>query len=473
MNFGKLARFFGAQDMTVGKPWKCLVQFAVPLLIGNVAQQFYNTADAIIVGKYIGDTALAAVGASGPVINLLLVLFVGISTGAGIMVSQFFGAKQEEKLSHTVGSTLTLTVFASVIIMVLGTLLSRPLMSMLNTPPEIYDGACSYLMIIFIGIAGFSFFNVVSGILRGLGDSITPLLFLLLACALNVGLDILFVAKFNWGVPGVAIATVLAQVLSAVFCVVRLVRMKDVVQVNASTLKPHKELAWQIIRLGLPSGLTQAIFSLAMIVVQSLTNSFGTAVVACTTVVMRVDGFAMMPNFTFGIAMTTFAGQNIGANRMDRVNRGTRDGLLMAVATSILLTASILIFGKTMMSWFSDTPEVIRLGMRMMRIIAAGYIAMAVTQVLSGTMRGAGDTMTPMWISLITTVVIRVPIAYIWAWLTRTGATLSTGSSDSIFFSLLICWVLGALLTALFFRVGKWRKKAVVKYDEAVPTAQE
>lgn len=467
----KFSSLFGAQDMTQGVPWRNLVRFSVPLLIGNLAQQLYSTVDAIIVGNYIGDTALAAVGASMPVINLLLVLFIGVSTGAGIMVSQYFGAKQEERLSRTVGTALTLTLIVTAIIMVAGSLVSRPLMTLLGTPADVYEGACDYLVIIFLGIIGVAYYNIIAGILRGLGDSVYPLIFLIVACAVNVVLDIVFVAAFRWGVAGAAVATVLSQMVSAACCIWRLLRMKNVVTVDRHTLRPNKELTWQILRLGMPSGLTQAIFSMAMIVVQSLTNSFGTNLVACNTVVMRVDGFAMMPNFTFGIAMTTFAGQNIGARRMDRVNAGTKSGLWMGVGVSIVLTTAILIFGETMMRWFSDTEEVILLGMRMMRIIAVGYVAMAVTQVLSGVMRGAGDTVTPMWISLITTVAIRVPVAYGWAYLTRTGEALSTGSPDSIFFSLLISWVLGAVLTAIFYRMGKWRNKAVV--DEYEPTAAE
>ena len=236
--------------------------------------------------------------------------------------------------------------------------------------------------------------------------------------------------------------------------------MKDIISIDRKTLRLHGFYALQLARLGLPSGITQGIFSLAMIVVQSLTNSMGTAVIACTTVVMRVDGFAMMPNFTFGTAMTTFAGQNMGAGLLDRTRQGTRAGLKLAVICACILTLCILLFGENLMRMFTSTDEVVRLGMRMLRVIAVGYIAMAVTQTLSGVMRGAGDTLTPMWISLITTVVLRVPVAYIWAFLTRSEA-LPHGSSDAIFFSLLISWVMGALITTYFFRRGKWRQKAI------------
>ena len=360
----------------------------------------------------------------------------------------------------TVGNCMTLTLLSSLVITVLGVVITRPLMGLLNTPEEIFDMACDYMLIIFLGNVGTSYYNIVSGILRGLGDSFTPLVFLLVACGLNIVLDLYFVAVLGMGVAGAAWATIISQIISAILCILRLWRMKDIISIDRKTLRLHGFYALQLARLGLPSGITQGIFSLAMIVVQSLTNSMGTAVIACTTVVMRVDGFAMMPNFTFGTAMTTFAGQNMGAGLLERTRQGTRAGLKLAVICACILTLCILLFGENLMRMFTSTDEVVRLGMRMLRVIAVGYIAMAVTQTLSGVMRGAGDTLTPMWISLITTVVLRVPVAYIWAFLTRSEA-LPHGSSDAIFFSLLISWVMGALITTYFFRRGKWRQKAI------------
>ena len=440
--------------MTVGSPVKGLIQFSVPLLIGNLAQQLYNTVDSIVVGTYVGDNALAAVGASGPVVNLLLVLFMGISTGATIMVSQYFGAREKDHLSHTAGTAITLSLLTSIFIMILGPLISRPMMSLLNTPPDIFEQSCTYLDIIFIGIIGMAYYNILSGMLRGLGDSVTPLLFLLIACGLNIVLDVWFVAGLGWGVAGVAIATAIAQLVSAVLCMVRLVLMRDIVTINFKMLKLKKVYVMQLVKLGLPAGLTQAIFSMAQIVVQSLTNSFGTAVIAANTAVMRVDGFAMMPNFTFGNAMTTYTGQNMGANRLDRVHEGTKDGMKIGLIFIAALVACILIFGEFLLRMFTSTPEVIDLGVSMLRVLALGYLAVAVTQILSGVMRGAGDTMTPMWISIITTVILRVPIAYGIAYLTRTEAS-PVGSPYSLFVSLLISWVMGAVLTVFFFKRGK------------------
>lgn len=458
MNFKQL---FAPKDMTEGTPWKRIVEFAIPMLIGNIAQQFYNTADSIVVGRYVGDNALAAVGSAFPILNLLLVLFVGISVGAGIMVSQYFGAKDREKLSQTIGMCLTLTAIASIIIMIVGPIVTRPLLTMLNTPSTIIDWCADYLVIFFLGAAGFAYYNILSGILRGLGDSLSALLFLLLSTALNVGLDIWFVAGLNMGVAGVAWATVIAQGISAVLCAVKLLKMKDIFDFNLKMLKLDKHHTLKLIKLGLPSGLTQAIFSLAMIVVQSLTNSFGEMVIACNVIVMRVDGFAMMPNFTFGAAMTTYAGQNIGAKRIDRVVKGTKVGTLIAAGVSTAITILILIVGKYIMGIFTDTVELVDLSMHMMRILAVGYIAVAVSQSLSGVMRGAGDTMTPMWISLITVVFLRVPVAYGIAYLTRSSA-YPTGRPESTFISLLVSWTIGAIITAVFYNKGNWRKKAIV-----------
>ncbi|MCI6998739.1 MAG: MATE family efflux transporter [Eubacterium sp.] len=455
-----LKQFFAPSDMTEGKPWEKIVIFTLPMLIGNIAQQLYSTVDSIVVGKYVGDNALAAVGSSSPILNLLLVLFMGISVGAGVMVSQFFGAKNRRELSITIGNCITLTALASLIIMVLGALGIRPLLELLNTPESIIDWCDSYLMILIMGIAGCAYYNILCGILRGLGDSISALLYLLVATVLNIILDLFFVAALHMGVAGVALATVIAQAISAVLCIVKLCKMKDIFDMGVSNLKISGHHTMTIIRLGLPSGLTQAIFSLAMIIVQSLTNSFGELVIAANVIIMRVDGFAMMPNFSFGTAMTTYAGQNVGARRYDRVEQGSRQGTLIAVMTSTVITGLILIFGKYLMGIFTETTELVNLSANMMKILAVGYIAMAVTQCLSGVMRGAGDTMTPMWISLITTVAIRVPLAYGIAFLTRTPE-LPNGAYQSIWISLLSSWVIGAVITSICYLKGGWKKKAL------------
>lgn len=456
-----LRKMFGTQDMTVGKPLSNLASFSIPLLIGNFAQQMYNTVDSIVVGKYVGDNALAAVGASGPILNLLILLFVGISTGAGIMVAQYYGAKKQEELSKTIGSCMTLILVSSAIVMLVGPLIARPLITLLGTPDTVAGMAVDYLVIIFLGILGGGAYNIISGILRGMGDSFYPLVFLIVACLLNIALDLLFVCKFRMGVPGVAWATIIAQMVSGALCVIRLLRMKDTVRITKKALIPDRLLTAEIVRLGLPSGLTQAVFSMASIVVQRLTNSFGELIMAVSVVVMRVDGFAMLPNFTFGIALTTFVGQNVGAGRMDRVHEGVRSGLRAGLAIAAALVALILLGGRPLMGLFTETQAVVDTSMHMMKILSVGYIAMAITQSLSGVMRGAGDTVTPMWISLVTTVVIRMPLAYLIAYLTRSEAQ-PNGTPDALFISLLVAWISGAVITSIFYKRGKWKKKSVM-----------
>ena len=318
----KIKSLFGQVDMTQGKPWERIVVFTIPMLIGNIAQQMYNTVDSIVVGKYEGDNALAAVGSASPIFNLLLVLFVGISMGAGIMVSQYYGSRDRENLSRTIGSTITLTAIASVLLMIAGTFAIRPVLELLDTPESIIEWCTSYLMILLWGIIGLAYYNILCGILRGLGDSLSALVYLLIATVINIVLDVWFVAGLHMGVSGVALATVIAQLISAVLCVIKLRKMTEFFDLKAQYLKADKETMMTVIRLGLPSGITQAIFSLAMVVVQSLTNSFGEMIIAANVIIMRVDGFAMMPNFSFGTAMTTYAGQNVGAKQMDRVKQG-------------------------------------------------------------------------------------------------------------------------------------------------------
>ena len=455
-----IKQLFSAKDMTQGTPWKRIAEFAVPMLLGNIAQQLYNTVDSIVVGEYIGDNALAAVGSAAPILNLLLALFVGVATGAGIIISQRYGAGDREGLSRAIGNSLSLAAIASLGTMLIGSLIARPLLELLRTPASIINWCTDYLVIFFLGAVGFTFYNILSGILRGMGDSLSALLFLLVAAALNTVLDIWFVAKLNMGVAGVSLATVLAQAISAVLCFVKLMRMKNVFDLRPCYLRMRSDTAGRIIKLGVPSGITQGIMAVAMMVVQSLTNSMGELVIACNVVIMRVDGFAMMPNMSFGQTMSVYAGQNVGAGRLDRVEQGNKQGLAMAVGFSAVITLVLLLFGHFLFDMFTDTAELMDLAVRMMRILAAGYICMAVTQVLGGVMRGCGDTVTPMWITMLTTIVLRIPVAYGLAYLTRCEA-YPNGRPEALFGSLLFSWAMGMVLSAVVYRYGSWRRKAV------------
>ena len=462
----KLRSLFGAQDMTVGSPMSCLLKFSIPLLIGNLAQQLYNTVDAIVIGNSSwGDQGLAAVGLAGPIVNLLLVLFMGISTGASILSAQYFGAKDRPTLNKCIGAALFLIVVSGLIMMAAGYFLS-PMLIGLTTPPspEVGQGATDYLQIFFLGIIGSGMYNIISGILRGLGDSMMPLLFLVIACVLNIFLDLAFVNSM--GVAGVALATIIAQGVSAVLCLWRLCHIRHICDVKVEhIIHPDKPLMLKIGALGLPSGITQAIFSMSAIIVQSLTNTLGDAMVAANTAIMRVDGFAMMPNFTFGTAATTYIGQNVGAGRGDRLKPGLKAMLLLGLISSTVLVAAILLFGHNIIGWFTETELTIQLGVQGLQTLAFGYICFSVTQVLQGSMRGAGETKLPMYISIIGTVILRMPLAYLMAALTK-NETWPNGQPIALFGSLLIAWVVSMMMTVVSYRMKFWRKKLGTLGDE-------
>ena len=453
-------KLFGAQDMTQGVIWRKLAAFSIPLLIGNIMQQLYNTVDSIVVGRFVGDDAIAAVGASFPIMFLMSILFMGIGTGTGIMVSQYFGAKDRAMLSKTIGTTLTLMFIASVVMTIVGPAFARPLLKLIMTPENVIDNCAEYLIIIFTGILGIAFYNGISGILRGLGDSLSPLAFLTFACLLNIVLDVWFVAGFGWGVAGVAWATVISQWLSSILCLRRLLRKNDAYEMKFSLLKLNKELCLRLAKLGLPAAATQIVFSLANIMVQALTNTFGAGVMASLTIVMRVDSFAVMPMFSFGMAVSTFIGQNVGAKKMDRVEKGLKTGLYMCLSVTSAILFLIFLFGRALMHVFTDTLDIIELSNTMLRLLMPGYIGMAVSQILFGVLRGAGDTVSSMWISMVTTVVVRTPLAYLMAYMTRSEA-YPIGRPEVLVLSLMAAWILGAILAAIVYRAGRWRNKAV------------
>ena len=455
--------------MTQGSPAKRIMEFAIPMLLGNFAQQLYNTADSIIVGKFVGDNALAAVGSAMPILNLLLALFVGVSTGAGIVVSQSFGARDREGLSKAIGNCISLSFIATGVIMAVGPLVTMPLLKLLGTPDSIIGWCAQYLNIYFIGIVGFFLYNMLSGVLRGLGDSISALGFLLLAAALNVVLDLWFVRSM--GVAGVSLATVISQGISAVFCYWKLNRMSDIFDMGWKQMKLVPAVAGRILKIGIPSGITQAIMSTAMMAVLNLTNAMGETVIACNVIVMRVDGFAMLPNMTFGQAMSVYTGQNVGAGKYDRVHKGVKQGSLIAGSFSAAITLVLLFLSPTLFGFFTDTPELIDLATRMIRIMAIGYICISATQVLGGVMRGAGDTVTPMWISFVSTIGIRVPVAYLLAHLTR-NPEFPHGQPIALFGSLVFSWVMGMVISVVIFSLGKWKNKMYGDRPEPIELAE-
>lgn len=452
---------FSPIDMTQGTPWKQILAFMIPLLIGNVAQQLYNTVDSIVVGRYLGDHALAAVGSAGPIMQLLIILFVGIGNGATILISQYFGAGDRDGLTKSVANCVLLTFLAALTISVVGIAVSRPLLTLLRTPEELLDGCLLYLRVLLSGALGFGYYNILNGVLRGMGDSVSALIYLIIASFLNIVLDILFVAAFGMGVEGVAIATIAAQGIAAVMCAVKLSRMKQVLDLSLRQLKWNSAYAGKIVSLGGPSGVTQVILSMSMLLVQALNNSFGAAFVAATVIVQRIDGFAMMPAMSFGNAMTTYAGQNMGARNLKRTEEGAKQGIALAVGISALIGLGLAIFGKYLAAIFTDTEEIVVLSTLLIRIMAPGYLFLSAVHCMAGVMRGAGDTITPMWLSIIQLFGMRVPFAYLLCYLTR-SPELPNGMREMIYVSLLMSFVLGCLMHVIVYKRGKWKEKVVI-----------
>ena len=329
-------------DMTQGSPARLILFFALPLLVGNMFQQLYNMVDSIVVGRFVGSTALAAVGTAFPVVFLLSSMFMGLGIGAMVMVSQFYGAGDAERLKATIDTIYTALIVGIVPLSIVGILVSRPIIALLAVPADTADQCWIYMVIVLGGLIGSLGYNANSGILQGLGDSKTPLLFLVIACIINIVLDLLFVVVFHWGVAGVAIATIIAQAFSWIFGIFYINKKYPQIHIHPFCFKFDKALFGQIVKLGVPAGVQQALFSFGVMAMQRLINSYGSAFMAGFNGANKLDTFAFMPNQSFATAATTFVGQNIGANRPERVQKGTVATLWMSCGFSVLVAALLL-----------------------------------------------------------------------------------------------------------------------------------
>lgn len=412
--------------MTEGSIWKKLLWFSIPLLLGNLFQQLYNTVDSVIVGNYIGGDALAAVGTSTPIINLLVGLFSGMATGAGVVISRYFGAQDDRGVHDSVHTTLAVTIVGGLFLTIVGVAFSPALLRLIGTPDNILADSITYLRIYFGGIVAMMIYNMGAGILRAVGDSKTPLYFLILSSIVNILLDLVFVVTFQMGVSGVAWATLTAQALSAFLTIFSLCRRKTNYRVLLRDIRIQLPLMKEIIRLGLPSGLQNAIISLSNIVVQSHINSFGSAAIAGCSSYTKVDGFALLPVMSFSMAITTFTGQNIGAKNYDRIRQGIKTCLKMSCSVAAVLAIAVMIFGKNILGIFTDDPEIIRYGTNMLLFLAPFYVVLAVNNTLAGVLRGAGLSIVPMvimagnmcgvrliWLSIMMPLIHHINIVYL------------------------------------------------------------
>ena len=394
-------------DMTRGVIWKRLLLFALPLLAGNVFQQFYNTVDSIVVGNFVGKEALAAVGSVGPVINSLIGFFMGLSTGAGVVISQAYGAKNDEKVSRTVHTTLIMTFFLCIVFSILGVLMTPAMLRLMDTPEDVFPESSGYLRVYFAGVSGLMFYNMGAGILRAVGDSKRPLYFLIFSACMNTVLDVLFVAVFRMGIAGAAWATVISQVLSAVMILFVLSRTKGAYQIKKSCLRMDIKTLKEIVSLGLPAAVQMMITSFSNIFVQSYVNAFGSSIMAGWSAYTKIDQFILLPMQSVSLAATTFVGQNYGARKMDRIKKGTGTAVRLSMTTTLVLMIPLLAFAPFLVELFNRDAEVIQYGAMLLRMMSPFYLVCCINQVYASSLRGLGNTKAPMVIMLSSFVVFR------------------------------------------------------------------
>lgn len=443
------------KDLTEGNVAKLIFQFTLPMLIGNIFQQTYNIVDSVIVGNYLGKQALAAVGASFPIIFILISLVIGVASGMNIIIAQYFGAKDIAKVRRTIDTMYIFIFTASLIVTVVGIYFSESMLRMTRLPEELIPTATIYLQVYFAGVIFLFGFNATCAVLRGLGDSKTPLYFLIIASLANIVLVILFVVAFKWGIAGAAAATVIAEGGAFLTGAWYLNRTHPII--NVSWRKPDFdwEILRQSVRIGLPSGIQQTLFSLGMMAVMWIVNRFGTNVIAAFSVAGRIESLAIMPAMNFSMALATFTGQNIGANKYSRLQSGLKSTLLMSAITSVVLTLAIVVFSQYVMRLFTSDMEVIRIGQEYLMITCSFYIAFSTLFTFNGLLRGAGDTWIPMLISLFSLWLFRIPLAYFFS--------LHFGEKG-IWWAIPIAWTFGAIVSFFYYRTGKWKTKAVVKH---------
>ncbi len=441
-------------DMTEGSPYRLILVFTLPLLLGNIFQQLYNMVDSVVVGNVIGDQALAAVGTGFPIIFMLCSLFMGVGTGATIMVSQFYGARDLEKVNQTVNTIYTAMIVSIIPLSLIGVIFSEPMLRAMNVPDDgTLQMAKTYMIIIFIGIIGTLGYNINAGILQGLGDSRTSLLFLMIATAINIVLDLVLTIVIEMGVAGVALATIIAQIASWLFGVFYINKRYDFVQIKPQRFYFDKRLFWQAMKLGIPSGIQQALFSIGIMFMQSLVNSYGSNFMAGFNGANKIDTFAFLPVQSLSNALTTYTGQNIGAGNQHRVNEGLKTSMILSVGCCIIVGILLYPTSGFMMRMFSQNPEVIDAGVAYLHDVLPFYFLLAGSFMFNSVLRGAGDMVVPMISSFISLWLARLPAAYLIA---------HFFSKESIYYSYAVGWVLGLMISGIYYASGKWKNKSIV-----------
>lgn len=434
--------------MTEGGIFKNLLFFATPLILGNLLQQMYNAVDSIIVGNYVGSNALAAVGAGASLIYLLIAFSLGASVGAGVIVSQYLGAKEKEGVHKAVHTAMTISIILGLILTAGGILFSRKLLVMMNTPAEILDDAACYLRIYSCGLIFNVVYNMAAGILNAAGNSRRSLMYLAAAAVVNIFMDLLLIAGLKIGVAGAAIATNFSQAISCILALWFLFRVPADYRISLKSLRIHKAMALRIIQIGLPTGIQNMVISFSNILIQASINQYGATAVAGFSAYLKIDGFNILPVLSFSMAITTFIGQNYGAGKYDRMKKGMWVTLLMGIVYTVLTGILLLTFSGQIMRLFSEDVGVIAYGQTAMRYFCPFYWILAILHSLAGTVRGTGKSIPPMVVLLVSLCLFRI----VWIQLVLPYYT----SIEGIFILYPVSWLVGAVLMILYTWKGKW-----------------
>ena len=441
-------------QITEGVIWKQLLAFFFPILFGTFFQQLYNTTDAIVVGNFVGKQALAAVGGpASTLINLLVGFFTGLSSGATVVISQFYGAKHKDDVRKAVHTSIALSIAGGAVIMVLGIAFAGVALRAMNTPEDIMGMSLTYMRIYFLGVIPSLIYNMGSGILRAVGDSKRPLYFLIASTLTNIVLDLFFVLVLRMGVAGVAIATSLSQVASAAMVMYALMKTDDMYRLYLREIRFSPSILSAIIRIGLPAGLQSTMYSVSNLIIQASINSFGTDTIAAWTAYSKVDGMFWMIMSAYGVSITTFAGQNFGAGKYDRIHKSVRVCIGMSAFTSVLLSAIVLVGGRFFLGLFTDDPGVADIGMSIIHVIAPTYITYICIEILGGTARGCGDSIIPMLLTCFGVCVLRV----IWI----LGIVPIHRDLATVAFSYPLTWTVTSVMFIVYYLRGNWLKRNI------------
>lgn len=438
------------QPMTQGPIWKRITYFALPIFLGNLFQQMYNTADSLIVGNFLGKNALAAVSSTGSLIFMLIGFLSGIAIGAGVVISRYFGGNKLEEMSQAVHTTVAFGLVAGVVMTAVGVGLSPQILRWMDTPENVMYNSQLYLSIYFMGSLGSVMYNACVGIMQAVGDSRHPLYYLIVSSVVNVVLDLFFIAVLGMGVDGAAWATIIAQYVSAIMCLWRLLRVKDNYRVELRKIRFHWDMLKRVVRFGLPSGVQNSIIAIANVVVQSNINHFGDAAMAGVGAYSKIEGFGFLPITSFTMAMTTFVGQNLGAGQIERTKRGARFGTITSVILAELIGVAVFIFAPQLIAAFDTSPDVIAYGVDKARTSVLFYCLLAFSHAMASILRGAGKAVVPMFVMMICWCIIRVSFLAI--------AVPLTGSIQMVYWVYPLTWFLSSVTFLWYYRRMDWNR---------------